>query len=354
MKQALVSPIYKYSNDTNIIPNNPRTCKHKEALISIYVSSLLPAVVDVCMRIGSCHLLALRKPLTSMVGLLPGLKEFRFCPYPALCFVFSAFYTQVLYYTRVFHGLKMPPTKDEDLARPAISEDAKFESGAKLNLEIRLAIWGLVYTAACARIVEVQTSEHDHYSKTHRWCPRYSPSPPPLVVNICREAREEARRLARAAGHLLFTTTSSNPPDIYFNPAIDTLYVPNDKNYWIRDWGPEGVLTQVKAEPRPQLLRSLAIELDPLTRGTTSYFLQRDIADLQGLEEVILIVKKAGKAELDWVKKLDRSLHVWLRDTRRLRERLGTGKSIRPPCLEECKIALKRGVQFEFINKALG
>ena len=280
-------------------------------------------------------------------------KRIQILSLPSLCFVLSAFYAQVLYYTRVFNGLKMPPTKDEDLARPAISEDAKFESGAKLNLEIRLAIWGLVYTAACARIVEVQTSEHDHYSKTHRWCPRYSPSPPPLVVNICREAREEARRLARAAGHLLFTTTSSNPPDIYFNPAIDTLYVPNDKNYWIRDWGPEGVLTQVKAEPRPQLLRSLAIELDPLTRGTTPYFLQRDIADFEGLEEVILIVKKAGKAELDWVKKLDRSLHAWLLNTRRLRERQGTAKSIRP-YPEECKIALKRGVKFEFINKALG
>ena len=50
MKQALVGPIYKYSNDTNIIPNNPSTCKHKEALISMYVSSLLAAVVDVCMR----------------------------------------------------------------------------------------------------------------------------------------------------------------------------------------------------------------------------------------------------------------------------------------------------------------
>jgi hypothetical protein len=42
MKQVLVGPIYKYSNDANIIPNNPSTCKHKEDLISMYVRRTRP------------------------------------------------------------------------------------------------------------------------------------------------------------------------------------------------------------------------------------------------------------------------------------------------------------------------
>jgi hypothetical protein len=41
---------------------------------------------------------------------------------------------------------------------------------------------------------------------------------------------------------------------------VDTLYIRNEKEYWIRDWwGPAGVLTQLKHAWQPELLRVLAI-----------------------------------------------------------------------------------------------
>ncbi|PQE28246.1 hypothetical protein CJF32_00010659 [Rutstroemia sp. NJR-2017a WRK4] len=199
----------------------------------------------------------------------------------------------------------MSNSRLDEVPALAAADCHKVVGWSSLSLEIRLAIWGLVYFTTPARIVEVQTAEHDHYSQPHDiWCPRYSPSTVPPVVNVCREARDEARRLARLSGHLLFLGTSS--PDIYFNPAIDTLYIPDDKNYWIRDWGQEGLFTQIIMGSRSDKMRSLAISLDLLIRATTSYSVEWDVTALRALEEIIFVVKQVGEAEIAWMGDLKR------------------------------------------------
>ncbi|KUJ16447.1 uncharacterized protein LY89DRAFT_782699 [Mollisia scopiformis] len=219
-------------------------------------------------------------------------------------------------------------------------EDPIKGSWTALHVEIRLMIWRLAYAAQTPRLVEVQTLQHNHYDYPHAWYPRYSPSPPPTIVNVCREARDEARREAQKANHLLFATTP-DAFDIYFNPAIDTLYVPNDKTYWIRDWGPEGVLTQFKKHHQPELLRFLAIELDPLSRATTHHTLRTDLKGFTSLEDIVFVVKEPSTEIFGWVEGLSRALRIYGQGIR------GRGQRTYP---EECKLAIKRGGLLELIH----
>ncbi|KAH7369728.1 hypothetical protein BKA65DRAFT_4224 [Rhexocercosporidium sp. MPI-PUGE-AT-0058] len=176
------------------------------------------------------------------------------------------------------------------------SDTAATTGWASLSLELRQAIWTFAYTTQDARVVEVGTAEHAHYSQDHDWCPRSSPSPRPIIVNVCREARSTGHEVARRSGHLIFHSTRGTcTSDIYFNPEIDTLFVRNDKDYWIRDWGPEGILTQVWKMHHPERLRFLAIELEPLTRATTPWSLHVDLFYFPKLEELMFIVKKDGE-----------------------------------------------------------
>lgn len=132
--------------------------------------------------------------------------------------------------------------------------------------------------------------EFDHHNFLHHWCPRYLPSSTPSIFNLCQEARHEAHRLARVAGHILFPT-ASNSPNIYFNPTIDTLYIHNENNSWVRDWGSESVLTPVKQESKLEYIRSLAISLDPHTTAITVYHILSDMTTFEGIEEVIFVVE---------------------------------------------------------------
>jgi hypothetical protein len=217
---------------------------------------------------------------------------------------------------------------------------------AVIPLEIRLRIWALVYVTQGPRLVEVRTAEHDHYLGPHlRWCPRYSPSPPPTVVNVCREARAEAHKIAERAGHLIFDM-GTGAPKIYFNPEIDTLYVPNEKHYWIRDWGPEGILTELKCSYSPESLRSLAIGLDPLSRATTPYSLLMDLLDFQLLETVIFVTENADPEVTRWIEKLDRRLACWERDGGGLQ-----GKVRHHPYPTECGLAICQAGRLVSIKK---
>lgn len=166
---------------------------------------------------------------------------------------------------------------------------------ADLPLEIRHAIWNRVYAMQDARVVEVGTAAHDHYDEVHDWCPWMSPSSRPFVTNICHEARSTAHGIARLAGHLIFQNPRSiqgSSADIYFNPEIDTLYARNEKEYWIRDWGPEGVLTELWTSSHPERLRYLAIELDPLTRATRPRSLHTDLCYFSQMEKMTFVVKE--------------------------------------------------------------
>jgi hypothetical protein len=192
--------------------------------------------------------------------------------------------------------------------------------------------------------VEARTAKHDHYHD-HPRCPRYSPSPPPSVVNVCREARYEARMIAEQAGHLIFGSVS-DAADIHFNPAMDTLYVPNEKEYWIRDWSPEGILTQFKSNHQPDRLRFLAIGLDPLTRGTSPYSLQSDMMDFQKLEEIIFIVKETDEDICTRIRTFDFNLRSWARHPCQAQ-----GKFRHYPYPGECKLAIKCAGRLQFVEK---
>lgn len=99
------------------------------------------------------------------------------------------------------------------------------------------------------------------------------------MVNICHEARSIAHNAAQCAGHLIFQDTQGAcTPHIYFRPEIDTLFVYNEKDYWIRDWGPEGILTELWMIHHSERLHFLTIDLESLTRATTSWSLLVDLS----------------------------------------------------------------------------
>ncbi|KAK0101169.1 hypothetical protein ONS95_012850 [Cadophora gregata] len=184
-----------------------------------------------------------------------------------------------------------------------------------LSLELRQAIWELVYTTQDARVVEVSTAEHSHHSQEHDWCPRFSPSPRPTMVNICHEARCIAHDVAQRAGHLIFQGTQDTyASDIYFNPEIDTLFVRNDKYYWIRDWGSEGILTQMWKMHDPDRLRFLAIELEPLTRATTPWSLHIDLFYFPQVEEIMFVVKQESEEAQERLRFLNRERRHLVQD----------------------------------------
>ncbi|KAF2830461.1 hypothetical protein CC86DRAFT_391380 [Ophiobolus disseminans] len=105
-----------------------------------------------------------------------------------------------------------------------------------LPKEIRLQIWTLAYFAEPPRLVALRTKPHDESHDEKWFCPRYSPSPAPMVVNICHEARAEAYYQARKAGHVIRHHIGPLfvPPqqlaqfteEYYFRFDADTLYLP--------------------------------------------------------------------------------------------------------------------------------
>lgn len=105
------------------------------------------------------------------------------------------------------------------------SEDIEFSLFPKLPAEIRAMIWTMSFMSKWGRMVEVRNHEvhylevKDFDSKINPDLHLWSPSPPPEIVNICHESRDVAKRVAMREGQFLFQR-------IFFDPAIDTLYVP--------------------------------------------------------------------------------------------------------------------------------
>ncbi|KAH7092943.1 hypothetical protein FB567DRAFT_159033 [Paraphoma chrysanthemicola] len=107
---------------------------------------------------------------------------------------------------------------------------------ARLPKELRLHIWSLAYFAEPPRLVALRTKPHNQDHDEQTFCPRYSPSPAPVVVNVCHEARTEASYQARKAGHIVclqhgpsHRSTLENLQsieDFYFRFETDILYLP--------------------------------------------------------------------------------------------------------------------------------
>ncbi|KAG4432800.1 hypothetical protein IFR05_011711 [Cadophora sp. M221] len=211
-----------------------------------------------------------------------------------------------------------------------MESDTATTGWASLSLELRQTIWAFVYTTQDARVVEVRTATHAHYDQPHDWCPRSSPSPRPTIINTCHESRRIGHEMALRAGHLIFRgnltqntcsctftctcTYDAYASDIYFNPNIDTLYVRNEKEYWIRDWGPEGILTQLWTLYHPDQLRFLAIEIEPLTRATTRWSLDVDLFHFPNIEEIMFVVKEDNEESQELLRILNRARQGVMRD----------------------------------------
>lgn len=96
-----------------------------------------------------------------------------------------------------------------------------------LPKEIRLQIWSHVYLDESPRLVTLRSKPHDDQHAEDVFCPRYSPTPAPTVVNICQEARAEAVYQARRANHLIHLPSPLDPvpQEFYFRLGTDILFI---------------------------------------------------------------------------------------------------------------------------------
>jgi hypothetical protein len=103
-----------------------------------------------------------------------------------------------------------------------------------LPKELRLQIWSLSYLSHPPRLVTLRTLPHNEHHPESDFCPRYSPTPAPTVVNICREARAEAEYEARRRGDLISLPSRLGPasqavacagPEFYFRLDTDILFI---------------------------------------------------------------------------------------------------------------------------------
>jgi hypothetical protein len=135
-----------------------------------------------------------------------------------------------------------------------------------LPKEIRLMIWALAYFNEPPRLVALETKPHDEDHDENHFCPRYSPSPTPTVLNVCSESRAEARYQALKAGHIVELPTGltgHSCQKFYFRIDTDILLLQLEgsrvKHY---DDSPEvGLLAHFSAATgcNSKLLRNVAV-----------------------------------------------------------------------------------------------
>lgn len=135
-----------------------------------------------------------------------------------------------------------------------------------LPKELRLHIWALAYFDEPPRLVALETKPHDEGHDELHFCPRYSPSPAPTVVNLCRESRGEAHYQATKANHIVKLPTSlagTSCDQFYFRVETDILLLqlegPRIKHY---DDSPEvGLLAHfyVATGCVPTMLKTIAV-----------------------------------------------------------------------------------------------
>ncbi|XPS92131.1 hypothetical protein M3J09_001537 [Ascochyta lentis] len=96
-----------------------------------------------------------------------------------------------------------------------------------LPKEIRLQIWSLVYFNEPPRFVTLITESHDEHHTEDVFCPRFSPTAPPVVVNVCRESRLEAEFQALRTCHVIHLPSPLDPKclDFYFRIDTDVLFI---------------------------------------------------------------------------------------------------------------------------------
>jgi hypothetical protein len=176
-------------------------------------------------------------------------------------------------------------------------------SFSRLPKEIRLQIWTLAYFAEPPRLVAMQTKPHDEDHDETWFCPRYSPSPAPTVVNICHEARAEAYYQAGKAGHLVrhhighFSADACalaySTKGYFFRLDIDTLYLPlEDQNVKHFDESPEiGLLAHFRKAVGcdTSTLRNIAVT-KVIWSGYHDGSLSNTLRDFYNISHIIMMV----------------------------------------------------------------
>jgi hypothetical protein len=258
----------------------------------------------------------------------------------------------------------IPPRKPEppsQTGRPL----TQFTLFPKLIIELRLKTWAFCFALQEPRLVEVRTQHHD--CDQHKgWCPRFAACRIPTLVHTCHEARMVAREQAQRAGHLCFSTLCS-PPNIFFNPEIDRLYLPVEKEPWMRDvdepyarartrrhglpvsyrqnmgmahWpaqppvagdGPQSApvstttLSQFKKCHKPATVRFLVSDLE-----IRPHFLPQDpvwtvMQEFLNLEELIFLVPEHRLAYADLIEELERTAQMVGQERERWSNAFGEG-----------------------------
>jgi hypothetical protein len=111
--------------------------------------------------------------------------------------------------------------------QPPIPEHATM-SIFNLPKELRLQIWSLSYLSHPPRLVTLRTLPHNEHHPESTFCLRYSPTPAPTVINVCREARAEAEYEARRRGELINLPSPlavCTAPQFYFRLDTDILFI---------------------------------------------------------------------------------------------------------------------------------
>jgi hypothetical protein len=214
----------------------------------------------------------------------------------------------------------------------------------KLNLDVRLLIWQVLYAIEDSRIVEVRTLDHNDCWDHGPWCPIYSPSPAPLVANICMESRQKALKVAKKAGHLLLLNVQPDFPVIYFNPSIDILSVLDP---YFDGWfdTPCNIVRQLSKTWVSEKLVKVALHHDIL--------LERNVHDrfsaFQNLRELIVVVTPKATHFIDAARASLVQLAIAER-SHQIADKRSRGVEIPgPDKLAICHLAVKRGRSFQYI-----
>jgi hypothetical protein len=162
-----------------------------------------------------------------------------------------------------------------------------------LPKEVRLAIWSLVYFSQSPRLVALRTKPHDENHDEQTFCPRYSPTPAPTVVNICQEARAEAHYQALKAGHIvrlncepLFVASD----EFYFRFETDILYLPlEDEHVQHFDDSPDvGFLCHFRTGCDASLLQNIAVT-QVVSSGYYDGSLSNCLRDFPNISRMIMV-----------------------------------------------------------------
>jgi hypothetical protein len=237
-------------------------------------------------------------------------------------------------------GLKGSREQLENESSTKMTEEPKFTLFRNLPTEIRFLIWRIVLANELKRprFVEVRTQKHDNCGTHHGWCPRVSPSSKPALVYVCREAREEALKSSK-----FYFGSELYPARIFFNPAIDTLYLPRDI------WNPDtnGIITQLRRDHGTDNIRYLAGDLEVWMDHFNSLFLS-DLSHFNNLKDIVMVADEEGDENRNKFAIMSRLLSSYkAQNAYRIRMYM-EGRSLREPRPRvhprNCKLVLKRDI----------